>query len=82
MITAKRLARMLRTLGIPACEPVEPGELEDGMVKVSDAVHVQVGFGYFNAVRQEGTAFRFWPVRKHFTDLLVDLRQAREVPPR
>ena len=52
--SAKQAAIRLKALGFEALSVSEPNDEEDGEIKISDMVHVQVGYDYINVVKQHG----------------------------
>lgn len=78
--SAKQVAKRLKALGFKALSQSEPNFDEDGEVKITEFVHVQVGFDYVNVVRQEGEgddlAFQFYPAAATYEALAEDLRTA------
>lgn len=74
------VAQHLKTLGFPVLSVSEGSDLEDGEVKITDAVHVQVHYygSFANVVVENGDGtFTFHPdrsMRVDFPRLSQDLR--------
>lgn len=62
--SAKQAAIRLKALGFEVLSVSEPNDDEDGEIKISDMVHVQVGYDHINVVKQHGEgdnlSFEFW----------------------
>lgn len=75
---ARIVGEILRTKGLPVIKTCEGDESEDGMVALSDKVHVQVGVfdRTVGVVREDGGKFIFYPARTSVRALIPDIRLA------
>lgn len=74
---AQIVAQYLQDHGIKVIRTTEPDELEDGMVEITDKLHVQIPlFGWgFNTVRQvDDETFLFGKSRAHLGEILDDVK--------
>lgn len=78
--SAKQAALRLKGLGFPIVSVSEPSPEEDGEVKITTDVHVQVGYDYVNVTRQIGEGdnleFVFYPEAATYEQLAKDIRAA------
>lgn len=75
MPRAARLAKMLREAGYTILgEVIEPCDVADGFIKLSERVHVSVGFDYLHVVMElPNKALKFYPSRQRMTAILPDI---------
>ena len=78
--TARSIANRMKKEGFAPFEVSEADDLEDGIVRISDAVHIQVGYGYANVVREtKKGSFYFYDPAKNYNQLIVDVKNAIEL---
>jgi len=58
---AAQVAKFLELQGIKAISVSEANQSEDGEVKITDTVSIQVGSNYIIVVKQNGNSFTFSP---------------------
>jgi len=76
---AKSVAIKLQELNINVLNFIEGDDLEDGLVAITNNIHVQVptyGRG-INVVHElDDETFQFYPIRKSFDDVIADINKA------
>jgi len=80
-MNAANLAKLLINHGVPVLASMEGDDVQDGMVSITDKVHVQVPtYGsYPNVVFEREEVFTFYPERNYkacLDNLLSDIRDA------
>ena len=78
--TAAALAEKLLALGLPVLASCEPAMEHDGMVELTNQVHVQFGDYYMNGVVEAGEeddpCWEFYDEATSFEALVADIRIA------
>lgn len=76
---AKSVAIKLQKLNVNVLNFIEGDDLEDGIVAITNNVHVQVptyGRG-INVVHEiDEDTFQFYPIRKSVDDVVIDIKKA------
>ena len=73
-MSATQIGQRLRQLGFSIKKVSEPDDVEDGVVEITDKVHIQVGHGYAGVVKEENGHFTFIPNRDTMDELVKDIR--------
>lgn len=76
---AKSVAAKLQKLNINVLNFIEGDDLEDGMVAITESVHIQVptyGRGINVVHEMDDDTFQFYPIRKSVEDVLEDIKKA------
>lgn len=77
-LSASQVAARLGAAGITVVSSQEGDEVEDGMVVVTDKIHIQVPYfaGGLGVVREDDDGFLFYPERRAWDKLIADIRES------